>query len=265
MEMDSAIDAYDIHVECQPIRIKIREPWSFNDKAHQVDKKRIQGDTEDVNLLWSRSRHARADACRAHVPAGPCVAIIARRAVRDGVAIHALTRQHTCPGFMALRDGVTGDAVTRKITLAGRGQTDTQHATVDRCAGALPIGGVAHIHGAQVSIVADDGGGLAAVRRIAAIAGTEVRVVAIDWGMLNQTGLALRVHGVDGAGVAVVTERFGVREATAGKIAVGQVGRQGLVANGDCVEVARIAGWNMANLHLGARLSRPCSKPAEKG
>ena len=123
---------------------------------------------------------------------------------------------------MALIDGVTGDSVTREITLTRFGQTDTQRTTVDRRARTSSLD--TNIHGARVSIVADDGCRLTAVRWIAAIVRTEVRVVAIYRRMIDQTDLRLLIASIDGTGVPVVTERGAAREAISGKIAVGQVG-----------------------------------------
>jgi hypothetical protein len=59
------------------------------------------------------------------------------------------------------------------------------------------------------------------------------------------------IAGIDGAGVAVVTELAATRGARAREVAMPQVGLQGVLVDGDGVEVARVAGRHVADLDLG--------------
>ena len=157
---------------------------------------------------------------------------------------------------MALVDGVTGNAVTRILTCTRLSDTNTRGATVDWGGGTQPIERATCIHSAGIPVIADDGGTLTARRRIAAIGRTEITVVAIDCGFIYAAGLGLRVHSINGAGIPVIAERFGVHEATPGEIAVGQVRVQGILANSDGMVVLRIIRGKVTNLELGARYGR---------
>ena len=67
------------------------------------------------------------------------------------------------------------------------------------------------------------------------------------------------VAGIDRTRVAVAAQRVTMREARSWKITVSQMGLQGVLANGDGVEIGRTARRDVADLDLGA------ARPGRRG
>src|SRR4051812_20294708 len=120
----------------------------------------------------------------------------------------------------------------------------------DRRKRAIPGQRIAGVDRAQVGVLADFRRAMAAVRWIAGVDGAGVTVVAAHRRMIEQAVL-VGVAGVDGAGIAVVAELVAMGGATAQEVPMGQVGLHGVVVDGDRVEVGRVAGRHVADLHFG--------------
>jgi len=82
-------------------------------------------------------------------------------------------------------------------------------------------------------------------------------IVAIDWRRVRRASCRFAVSSViDGARVPIVANRGAKCVARSTEIAVSKMGREGILANRDRVEVVRVARREVADFNLGCRRSR---------